>query len=742
MTETAITPEVVKELGLLPEEYKMITNILGRVPNFDELSIYSALWSEHTSYKNSIKWLKKLPHKSDAVLFETGTENAGVVDIGNGLACVFKMESHNHPCAVEPYRGAASGVGGINRDIFTMGARPVAQLNSLRFGALNNPRAKWLMKEVVKGIGDYSNAFGVPVVSGEVFFDESYNQNPVINAMSVGIVNKGQIIPAAAKGVGNPVYIIGALTGRDGIHGAVFASGDITEHSVKNIASVQVGDPFTEKLLLEALLELNNTGSIVGMQDLGASGVVCSAAEMAVKAHHGMEISLDKIPVRQAGMEAREIMLSESQERMLVVIKKGMENLMEEISEKWDLNIACIGEVIKDDRLFIKMNGNTVADIPASSLVSGSGAPAYEREQKEPSYHKELKKFNIDDVPEPENMKEVFWEMLRNPNLASKKWVSEQFDTMVMTSNLTTNFPSDAGVVNLKGSNTSLMVTTDCNPRYVYADPEKGTEIAVAEASRNIICSGGEPLAITNCLNFGNPYDPEVYWQFLGTIRGMGKACLKFNTPVTGGNVSFYNQADAEGKTTQVYPTPTIGMIGINKDKNCLMNLSFKNKGDMIYLIGKSENDIASSEYLVSYHKIRKSPAPHFNLDFEHGVQEVVKSLIKHHLIHSAHDISDGGLLITLAESAMVMDFGFDITSDAEVRLDAFLFGEAQSRIVVSVSPTRETEFLDFMLEQDVPFSALGHVTKEELRVDDISYGFISDVKRIYEQALEEAITK
>jgi len=536
-----VNQKVAANLGLEPQEYKEIQQILGRKPNFTELSIYSVMWSEHASYKNSIKWLKTLPRKGKHLLAEAGKENAGLVDIGNDLACAFKIESHNHPCAVEPYQGAATGVGGINRDIFTMGARPIAQLNSLRFGDLSLERTKYLLKGVVKGIGDYGNSFGVPVVAGEVYFERCYNSNPVVNAMSVGIMKSDHMISAIAKGAGNPVYIVGSSTGKDGIHGATFASADITEDSANDIPSIQVGDPFQEKLLLEATIELNKTGAVIGMQDMGAAGIICSTSEMSAKGNHGMKIDLDKVPLRQQNMEPFEILLSESQERMLVVVKKGREKEVEEIFDKWDLNCVIIGEVIREDKLYFYRHGKLVAEVPAKSLVLGGGAPVYDREYKVPAYYKETKKYSIDDLPEQEDIKEVMHTLLRHPNIACKKWVYEQYDTMVGTNNMSTNFPSDAGLVNIKGTRSALAVTVDCNSRYVMADPNIGTQIAVSEAARNIICSGGVPLAITNCLNFGNPYNPEVYWQFVQAVKGMGKACRKFETPVTGGNVSFYN---------------------------------------------------------------------------------------------------------------------------------------------------------------------------------------------------------
>lgn len=734
------TVEQAVELGLRADEFEMIKEILGRTPNFTETAVYSVMWSEHCSYKNSIYWLKQLPKDGPHMLVKAGEENAGLVDLGDGIGCVFKIESHNHPSALEPYQGAATGVGGINRDIFTMGARPVAQLNSLRFGDIEEARTKWLVKGVVKGIGDYGNAFGIPIVGGEVFFDKSYNQNPLVNAFSAGIIDTKKVISAKAKGPGNPVYIVGSSTGKDGIAGAAFASKDITEESAQDLPSVQVGDPFMEKLLLEATMELANTDAIVGMQDMGAAGITCSTCEMSAGGGVGMEIHLDRVPTRQENMLPYEILLSESQERMLVVIKKGQEDVVKRIFDKWDLHAEEIGTVTDNGRVLYYMNGELVGDVPAESLVLGGGAPQYQREYSEPAYYQEYKKFNIDTVPQPENLKEVGFFLLGQPNIASKRWVYEQYDSMVGTKTMTTNRPTDAGIVNLKGTEKALAMTVDCNSRYVNADPEVGTAIAVSEAARNIVVSGGVPSAITNCLNFGNPYNPESYWQFVGAIKGMSKACLKFETPVTGGNVSFYNQSVIGGKEIPVFPTPTIGMIGVIEDKSKIMSLDFKQKGDLIFILGDTVNDIASSEYLAKYHKIDASPAPHFDLDKEYALQEAVKGLIGLELINAAHDCSDGGLFVSLVEMSMPRGLGFDIVTDSEVREDAFLFGEAQSRVVISVPEETEEEFIEFMMGSGVSYTLLGHVTKGKMMVDDEHFGFISEAKAIFDNALGKLI--
>lgn len=727
----------LQELGILPEEYDKIVEYLGgREPNYTELSIYSVMWSEHASYKNSIRWIKTLPREGAHLLVGAGEENAGVVDVGEGWGCAFKIESHNHPCAVEPYQGAATGVGGINRDIFTMGARPVAQLNSLRFGDLRNARTRWLLDGVVRGIGDYGNAFGVAVAGGEVFFDSSYETNPLVNAMSVGLVRVGEMISAVARGEGNPVFIVGSATGKDGIHGATFASANVTEESEKDIPSVQVGDPFAEKVLMEATLELAKTKALVGMQDMGAAGIICSTSEMSEKGGCGMRIDLDKVPKRQADMQPYEILLSESQERMLAVVKKGCEAEVQAIFAKWDISCVQIGEVTAGPDLEFYAGGALVARVPAASLVLGGGAPVYEREYVEPAYYEESKRFDISMVPEPEDIVAVARKMTGLPNVASKRWVYEQYDTMVGNYNLSINVPSDAGIVGIRGTSRALALTVDCNSRYVYADPCVGAMIAVAESARNVVCAGGRPVAITNCLNFGNPYDKEVYWQFVGAIKGMKEACEAFGTPVTGGNVSFYNQSTIGGAERAVLPTPVIGMLGVLEDSSRRMGLSFQHKGDMIYLLGESKDDISSSEYLVNCCGIKRSPAPYFNLSEECALQTVVGELIARELIESAHDVSLGGLFVTLLESSMQHELGFDITSDAEYRLDAFLFGEAQGRVVVSVSAEKESPFLDLMMERNVPMHALGHVTKSEMRVDDVSFGFVHDYKQLYNDAL------
>jgi len=738
--EQIATVEQAVELGLREDEFEKIKEILGRTPNFTETAVYSVMWSEHCSYKNSILWLKKLPKDGPHMLIKAGEENAGIVDIGDGLGCVFKIESHNHPSALEPYQGAATGVGGINRDIFTMGARPIAQMNSLRFGNLDKDRTKWLIKGVVKGIGDYGNAFGIPIVSGEVFFDNSFHTNPLVNAFSAGIIDVKKIISATSKGPGNPVFIVGSATGKDGIAGAAFASKDITEDSANDLPSVQVGDPFMEKLLLEASMELSETDAIVGMQDMGAAGITCSSCEMSAAGNVGMDIYLDKVPTRQKNMLPYEILLSESQERMLVVVQKGKEDIVKKIFDKWDLHAEEIGVVTQGDRVRYFENGEMVSDLPAQSLVLGGEAPQYEREYKEPAYFEQYKKFNIDNIAEPLDLKKIAFDLLKSPNIASKKWIFEQYDSMVGTCNMTTNRPSDAGIALIKGTNKALAMSVDCNSRYVNADPEVGTMIAVAEAARNITCSGGNPSAVTNCLNFGNPYNPESYWQFVGAIKGMSAACLKFNTPVTGGNVSFYNQTVMNNKEIPVFPTPTIGMIGLLDDKEKIMTLDFKSKGDLIFVIGKCTNDIASSEYLSTILGVKESPAPYFNLEEEYKTHQTIKYLISNNLINAAHDVSDGGLFTTLVEMSIPRELGFDIETDSEIREDAYLFGEGQGRIIVSVSEDFEEEFIEYLANSEQSFTLLGHVTKGKIQIDGQHFGFIDEAKNTFENAIKNII--
>lgn len=731
-----VTVETAKQLRLTEEEFELIKKKLGRIPNFNELCAFSGMWSEHCSYKNSIKWLKTLPREGGRMLVKAGEENAGLMDIGDGLGVVFKIESHNHPSAIEPFQGAATGVGGIHRDIFTMGARPIASLNSLRFGNLEEDKTQHLLAGVVHGIGHYGNCFGVPTVGGEIYFDDCYHSNPLVNAMSVGIVKVGETVSATAKGKGNPVLFVGSATGKDGIGGASFASADITEDSIEDLPAVQVGDPFQEKKLLEACLEVIKTGAVVGMQDMGAAGIICSTSEMSAKGEVGMRIDLDKVPTRQKNMKAWELLLSESQERMLLVSEKGREDEIIEIFSKWDLPCSVIGEVTDNGLLSFYMQGNLEAEIPAYELVLGGGAPQYDREYAEPKYFSEIKKFNPTSISVPKDLKAVAEKIIRMPSIASKRWIYTQYDSTVGTVNTSTNAPSDAAVVLVKNSKKGLALTTDCNSRYVFADPYKGTMIAVSEAARNIVCSGGQPLGVTNCLNFGNPFDPQVYYQFVHAIKGMGEACRKFDTPVTGGNVSFYNQ-NPEGP---IYPTPTIGMVGLIDDINNKMTLDFKEEGDLIYLLGKITDDINCSEYLHRVCEVEFSPAPYFDLEEEYQLQQKVLELIKKNLIRSAHDVSEGGLFVTLCESGFNNELGFSILSKSGIRKDAFLFGEGQSRVMVTVSMDEKEVFEKTIT--GFPCEKIGVVSSGEMVVDGGFWGTIDWWKDEYDNAIENYLTK
>ncbi|MGZ3912918.1 MAG: phosphoribosylformylglycinamidine synthase subunit PurL [Flavisolibacter sp.] len=730
-----ITAKTAQQLRLSEEEFELIKKKLGRVPNFNELCAFSGMWSEHCSYKNSIKWLKTLPREGAKMLVKAGEENAGLMDIGDGYGVVFKIESHNHPSAIEPFQGAATGVGGIHRDIFTMGARPIAALNSLRFGKLEEDKTQHLLAGVVHGIGHYGNCFGVPTVGGEIYFEQCYHTNPLVNAMSVGIVKAGKTVSATALGEGNPVMYVGSATGKDGIGGASFASADITAESAEELPAVQVGDPFQEKKLLEACLEVIETGAVVGMQDMGAAGIICSTAEMSAKGAVGMRIDLDKVPTRQQNMKAWELLLSESQERMLLVVEKGKEALVKKVFDKWDLESAVIGEVTTDGLLRFFMDGQLEAEIPAEELVLGGGAPQYERAYREPKYFAEIKKFDPASINEPADLREVAEQLIQLPSIASKRWIYNQYDSMVGIVNASTNAPSDASVVLIHETGKALAVTVDCNSRYVFADPYQGAMMAVAEAARNIVCTGGQPLGVTNCLNFGNPYDPEVYYQFVQAIKGMGEACRRFDTPVTGGNVSFYNQSP-DGP---VYPTPTIGMVGLVADPQKKMTLNFKCEGDLIYVIGAQKNDIQSSEYLHKIRGVEYAPAPFFDLEAELALQRKLAELITAGVIVSAHDISEGGLFVTLCESGFTGDLGFTLRTPGEGRKDVFLFGEAQSRVVVSVAPDRFEAFEN--LVRDLPYAEVGIVSTGKIEIDGVSWGNISHWKDLYDRSIEKHLS-
>ncbi len=725
--------ETAKKLGLTAEEYDKIVEILGREPNFTELSVYSVMWSEHCSYKNSIVWLKTLPRSGGRTLVAAGEENAGVMDVGDGWAVVFKIESHNHPSAIEPYQGAATGVGGIHRDIFTMNARPIAALNSLRFGPPNDPHTRRLLDGVVAGIGGYGNAFGVPTVGGEIYFDACYAQNPLVNAMSVGVVRADSIMSAGAGTPGNPVYIVGSATGKDGIHGASFASQDLSQESHEQLPAVQIGDPFQEKLLLEATLEAVATGAIVGMQDMGAAGVACSTSEMSARSGVGMDIFLDKIPARQPGMKPFEFLLSESQERMLVVAEADKAALVEAAFEKWDLPCVRIGTVTEGGMLRYFFNGELAAEMPAQSLVLGGGAPVYQREYSRPKYmDSRVSDFSsLAQAP----FREAARFLLQRPNVCSRRVVFERYDSMVGTGTMTTNVPAAAAVVKIPGTTKALAATVDGNGRRVYLEPFEGTAYAVAEAARNLACSGAVPLGVTNCLNFGNPYNPEVYYTFVEAIKGMGAACRAFDTPVTGGNVSFYNQYEG----TAVFPTPTIGMVGLLEQKD-LLTLAFPRTDAILFMLGAVSDDLGASEYLEAWHGIRLSVPPTTDLAAEKRLQDCVLALNRARILLCANDVSDGGLWTTLAESAMASERGFVVQTPFGVRKDGFWFGEAGGRVAVAVAPEMQSHLYEYARSFELPVLLLGRVTGKDAVVDGENIGSVAELKAEYESALPVAL--
>ncbi|ANT64833.1 phosphoribosylformylglycinamidine synthase subunit PurL [Prosthecochloris sp. CIB 2401] len=720
MREPEVNLAAAREHGLNEEEYARIEEILGRTPTFTELGIFSVMWSEHCSYKNSIAVLKTLPRDGGALLTGAGEENAGLVDIGDDLAVAFKIESHNHPSAVEPYQGAATGVGGIHRDIFTMGARPVASLNSLRFGSPRDPRVRYLVDGVVRGIGDYGNSFGVPTIGGEIYFEDAYTGNPLVNAMSVGLVHHKDTVSATAEGEGNPVLIVGSATGRDGIHGATFASEDLSEASEDKRPSVQVGDPFAEKLLLEATLEAIASGHVSGLQDMGAAGITSSTSEMSARGIEkhgkgGIDIDLDLVPAREDGMSAYEIMLSESQERMLLVANKGHEQEIIDIYRKWDIHAVVVGRVTSDNLLRVRHQGEIVAEIPAESLVLGGGAPVYIRDaiEKKPETPKAAVK------PDSElDLELISLGLLGRPNIASKEWVYQQYDSMVQTNTVTPTGQTDAAVIRIKGTKKGLAMQTDCNARYVYLDPYKGGMIAVAECARNIACSGAKPLAITNCLNFGNPYKPDVYFQFKRSVEGMGDACRMFNTPVTGGNVSFYNESSLTG--TAIYPTPVIGMVGLLDDIEHMTLSAFQKEGDAILLLGDPELGLDGSEYLVMQYGTPGSSAPTFDLDHEKRLQDLLVELAASGRISSAHDISDGGLITALAEKAIMCQdhpLGFAVNLEMEhvheTSMQELLFSEAQGRVLLSLPAEHAPSVIETAMHHNITARVIGEVMAE-----------------------------
>ena len=695
-------------MGLRENEYQLIKEILGREPNYVETGMFAVMWSEHCGYKNSRALLKLFPTQGEYVLHGPG-ENAGVIDIGDERAVVFKVESHNHPSAIEPFQGAATGVGGIIRDILCMGARPIALLDSLRFGDLETPRVKYLFSGVVSGIGWYGNCMGIPTVGGEVYFNKSYEGNPLVNAMCIGVLDHDDLATGAAAGVGNPVMLVGAKTGRDGIHGATFASEELSSESESKRPSVQVGDPFMEKLLMEACLEMSKAGYVVGMQDLGAAGITGSTSEMAARGGNGMEIDISKVPLREEGMSPYEIMLSESQERMLVVPRKGQEKEVEAVFDKWGLEANVIGFVTADGTLRVRSGEETVAEIPAKALTDM--CPIYFPEREKPKYMEELAGFDWRKLPEPEDMSAVLLDLLSSPSTASKEWVYSQYDHMVRTN--TVVFPgSDAAVLRIKGTDKAIACSTDCNGRYCYLDPFTGGAIAVAESARNVVCSGAEPVALTDCLNFGTPEKPGVYWQFEQVVKGMSRAADVLKTPVVSGNVSFYNENEREA----IFPTPVVGMVGVIDDLNHICTQGFKKEGDLVVLLGKTQPELGGGVYLEIVHGIEAGKTPQLDFDLEKSVQQTCLEAIRRGLVKSAHDCSEGGLAVALVECCISGQIGADIRLKAgDLSIPELLFSETQSRIITTVGEDALDALMAAAQKRDVPVQCIGRVTGDRL---------------------------
>lgn len=695
-----IDRKILEEHNLTLDEYEKIVELIGKEPNITELGIFSLMWSEHCSYKSSKVHLRHLPVKGKNVIQGPG-ENAGIIDIGDGLAAVFKIESHNHPSFIEPYQGAATGVGGILRDIFTMGARPIVLQDSLRFGPLSSAKNKSVMEGVVAGISGYGNSIGIPTVGGDVYFNDCYSLNPLVNVFALGIVKKDRIFYAKAEGIGNPVLYVGAKTGRDGIHGATMASAEFGEDLEHKRPNVQVGDPFMEKLLLEACLEVMAKDLIVGIQDMGAAGLTCSTTEMASKSDTGIEIDLDRVPQREEGMTPYEMMLSESQERMLIVAKKDKVKEVQEIFSKWDLDAVIIGQVTKGERLKVEFGGKTVVDIPVNAVIDL--CPVYERKSKIPSYLEAATQ--LEPLPQPENLNQAFLKLLSSPTIAEKEWVRRQYDHMVQVN--TAFLPgADASVIRIKDTNKALAVTLDGSSLYTYLDPKTGGKIAVAEACRNLACVGARPIGVTNCLNFGNPEKPEIMWQFQETIHGIAESCRAFDIPVTGGNVSFYN--DTEG--ISIHPTPVLGIVGMVDDVKLTTGPGFKEEGDILILLGENKDELGASEYVKTIHQKEKGIPPQIDLEEEKRIQEFCLEIISLELIESAHDVSEGGLATCLAESSFLSreKTGLNANLRDEIRADAVLFGETQSRIVITSKGQNHQKILDLAKDRKVKAAVIG----------------------------------
>ena len=741
---SVIDQTILDRHGLALDEYERIRTLMGRDPNLVELGLFSVMWSEHCSYKSSKVHLKTLPTTGPRVVQGPG-ENAGAVDIGDGMCAVFKIESHNHPSFIEPYQGAATGVGGIIRDIFTMGARPVALLNALRFGSLDTPLARRIFSGVVAGVGGYGNSIGIPTIGGEIYFDRRYAGNPLVNVLCLGLARKDEIVKGAAHGVGNPVFYVGAKTGRDGIHGATMASAEFDEKSAEKRPAVQVGDPFMEKLLMEACLEVMRTGAVVGIQDMGAAGLTCATSEMSSRGETGMDIDVALVPQRESGMVPYEIMLSESQERMLLVVEKGREREVESVFEKWDLHAVPVGTVTTTGRVRVFERGTLVADVPTRALTDE--APLYRRPIAEPSWQRSVQQLNLESLGAPVQPGEAFARLIASPVIASKRWAYGQYDHTVGTNTIARPGLS-AGVTRVKGTSKAVAVSVDCNGRHCYLDPYMGAMLAVAESARNVACAGGEPIGATNNLNFGNPERPEIMWQLVEAVRGIGDACRALDVPITGGNVSLYNETEGEA----IYPTPVIGVVGLLDDASKTMTRCFKSAGAPVVLLGDNRGELGGSEYLALLHDHVAGCPPALDLSRERALQRLVIRAIRHDLIESAHDCSEGGLAVTLAECCFDTAPGVDVDVEAvdaappAFRVQATLFGESASRIVVSAAPGRLEQLLAAARELDVPARVIGKTGGDRITIAVAGTSVIdvavADAESAWATAIEERMAR
>ncbi len=736
MTTLIASEYDAESFNLTSKEFENIQEILGRRPNIVELEFFSILWSEHASYKHSNHWLQILPKKSDKVIVEAGEESSGVIDIGNGLVCSFKVESHNHPCAIQPRLGASTGLRVVTRDIFTMGAKPLAFLNSLRFGNDERETAKWLFHEVIKGFSDFENSFEVPVVGGELFFADGFNSAPVVNNMVVGVTKKENIISAVAKGSGNIVVVVGVPTGSEGVEGDPFSVGIYNDKETSHVLNSYLRSVELEKALYQLIQELIDSKLTIGIQGVGGQGIVGAVVEMVRRGKSGIKLSTENIPTEIEGMSSRDVLVSETWGRILLCISPEKGDLIKEIVEKYELSYGVLGEVTEDKLFSLYENDKLLAELPVDYLGFGGKTPTYKPEFKLPEIDKS-KDIEVESVQEPDHYPATVRSLLESYNLVSKKWIQEQYSPELRSQDLSLRYPSDASLIEIEPKGKALAATMDCNPGYMTVDPYVGAQIAVAEAARNIVCAGATPLAVSDCLNFGNPKDPKAYGDFVASIKGIAKACEFFDVPVISGNVSFYNHRSKDGEILPITPSPIIGMVGVLNDSSMHTTLSFRHKGDMIFLIGKSRNDINGSEYIRKVYDINESIPPYYDAEEERQLQDIISKVINEKLVRSVHDVSNGGLFFTLLECAVPLEFGFDVTTDAEIRKDAFLFGESQSRVVVSVSAEKETAFIDYMIEQKHPFSILGHVTKGEIRIDDESYGYVADIKKTFESKMK-----